>query len=413
MSCSMIKYDQVRQMHIELSSKCNASCPGCPRNVSGGYPLPWLNLKEWKLEQFTKTFDREFTSKLDCVIMCGNFGDPGTCVDLIEIVKYIKECNWDGQVRIHTNGGMRSPKFWAKLASVMNKNKDMVIWSIDGLEDTNHIYRKKVVWSKLMANATAYLEAGGPSTWEYLVFGHNQHQIDEARQLSQDMGFKDFFYKKAFGFTEEKQGYGLDGMLSLDDVGDVEYMIPAPTDDWLNSVTIDVSNNRGTLNTKRHELHKETFIKMFENNTRTLEKDVQNGHMDWLDSARNIDCMSIRNREIFVDAAGGVHPCCFLGHVSQNADGVINMQYYRWLDENVGRDNINIIEHGLREVLDTDYFEKIKATWDIPKHKDGRIAQCTKHCQTENNPVDSLYESVKIQQQLRKEQIAENEYKTD
>ena len=123
--------------------------------------------------------------------------------------------------------------------------------------------------------------------------------------------------------------------------------------------------------------------------------------------------MSIRNREIFVDAAGGVHPCCFLGHVSQNADGVINMQYYRWLDENVGRDNINIIEHGLREVLDTDYFEKIKATWDIPKHKDGRIAQCTKHCQTENNPVDSLYESVKIQQQLRKEQIAENEYKTD
>ena len=413
MSCSMIKYDDVRQMHIELSSKCNASCPGCPRNVSGGYTLPWLDTNEWTLQQFQDTFDQEFLGKLKRVLMCGNFGDPGTCVDLFEIVKYIKESNWNCEVRIHTNGGMRSPKFWGKLAGIMNPHKDMTIWSIDGLEDTNHIYRKKVKWNKLIANVKAYNAAGGPSTWEYLVFGHNQHQVQEAKQLSEKMGFVNFFYKKAFGFTEEKKGMGLDGMNVLDDVGDVEYFIPAPDDNWLNSSTLEQAKVKGSTLTKRHELSKEVFIKHFKYNEDKLEKDIQNGAMDWLDSARNIDCMHMREREIYIDARGGVHPCCFLGHVSQNADGIINMQYYQWLKQNVGFDNINILKHGLRGVLDnTEYFEKIRATWDIPQHKDGRIAQCTKHCQTKNNPIDSLYESLKSQNNLRKKQISDNGYQT-
>jgi MoaA/NifB/PqqE/SkfB family radical SAM enzyme len=392
----MIKYSEIRQMHIELTSKCQAACPGCPRNVSGGYDLPWLDKKEWTFSQFKKSFPAELLERCGFILFCGNYGDPGTCKDLIEIVDYIKKINWNGTLRIHTNGGMRTPTFWANLASVMNPVTDRVIWSIDGLQDTNHIYRKNVEWDKLINNVKSYLSSGGSATWEYLIFGHNQHQIKTAEQLSIDLGFKEFVYKKAFGFTEERYGKGVSGIKVLDKNGDVDYIIPAPDEEWLNSNTLEVIYNNGESELNNDSFSPKSFMHFFNKNSTNLNEDLKNGQLSWLDHVKEIDCMSIRNKEIFVDSLGGVHPCCFLGHVSQNADGVINMQYYDWIKSNIGFENINIHNHSIEHILDnTDYFNKIEETWAIEKHKDGRIAQCTKHCQLINNPIDSLYESVR------------------
>jgi MoaA/NifB/PqqE/SkfB family radical SAM enzyme len=329
-------------------------------------------------------------------LFCGNYGDPGTCKDLVEIVGYIKELNPHGTIRIHTNGGMRTPAFWSKLADVMNNKTDRVIWSIDGLEDTNHMYRRNVQWDKLMANLKAYLDAGGSAVWEFLVFGHNQHQVEEARAISKELGFTDFFYKKAFGFTEEKYGEGVNSILVLDEKGYASYSLPEPDENWMNSLAIDMRKNKGSKDIGTWNLPKEHYPKIFKQNKEKLHQDIHDGQLSWLDDAREISCMSINNKEIFVDSLGGVHPCCFLGHVSQDADGIVNMQYYEWVKTNIGFENINIHNNSIEHILDnTDYFSKIEATWAIEKHKDGRIAQCTKHCQMKNNPVDSLYESAR------------------
>ena len=66
------------------------------------------------------------------------------------------------------------------------------MFSIDGLESTNHVYRKNVNWEKLMSNAEAFIAAGGSAHWDMLVYKHNQHQVDAAEQLARDMGFKWF-----------------------------------------------------------------------------------------------------------------------------------------------------------------------------------------------------------------------------
>ena len=65
-------------------------------------------------------------------------------------------------------------------------------FSIDGLEDTNHVYRKNVNWEKLMANVNAFIAAGGSAHWDMLVYKHNQHQVDACEQLARKMGFKWF-----------------------------------------------------------------------------------------------------------------------------------------------------------------------------------------------------------------------------
>lgn len=403
----MLRYDQIRQMHIELSSRCNAACPGCPRNVMGGYTVPWLDKKEWNITDFKKVFSEELIARCRFILFCGNYGDPGTNKDLLEILKYVKSCNWDGMLRIHTNGGMRTPAFWEKVAGILNPQRDSVIFSIDGLEDTNHVYRRLVDWDKLKANFTAYIAAGGNATWEYLVFGHNQHQIEEAKRLSEEWGFSAFWYKKAFGFTEEQYGTGLANMVVLDKEGNVEYRIPAPSDDYLNSQSLEQIKVSGKVEEQSIEYFKpDVYRKHIDRENANLKDTIVNkGSLAWLDKARHIDCMSIRNQEIYVDSSGGVHPCCFLGHVSQKADGIVNMQYYQWLEENIGFDKINAHEYGIEYIMnETDYFKKIEDTWAIEKHADGRIAQCTKHCQTLNNPIDSLYESVRKQEKIREKQ---------
>ena len=46
-------------------------------------------------------------------------------------------------------------------------------FAIDGLEDTNHIYRRNTDWVKIVQNATAYIAAGGRAEWDFIVFAHN------------------------------------------------------------------------------------------------------------------------------------------------------------------------------------------------------------------------------------------------
>ena len=64
-----------------------------------------------------------------------------------------------------------------------------VIFSIDGLEDTNHIYRRNVIWNKLIDNCTSYINAGGKAHWDMLVYKHNQHQVDDCMELAKTLGF--------------------------------------------------------------------------------------------------------------------------------------------------------------------------------------------------------------------------------
>ena len=72
---------------------------------------------------------------------------------------------------------------------------DYVVFSIDGLEDTNHIYRKNVRWDKLIENAKSYIDSGGSAHWDMLVFDHNKHQVNECQLLANKLGFTWFRVK--------------------------------------------------------------------------------------------------------------------------------------------------------------------------------------------------------------------------
>jgi len=185
----------IRELHIENTSVCNASCAMCARNVCGEGIADTFKPSSMSLE----TFQAQVTSNiryLEKVMFCGNLGDPCADNGLLDKIRWLKSISPDCVVGLNTNGSIQNTKWWIQLAQLLTGLYDYVVFSIDGLEDTNHIYRTGVRWNKVMENASAYINAGGSAHWDMLVFEHNHHQVEQCKQTADDMGFTWFRVKE-------------------------------------------------------------------------------------------------------------------------------------------------------------------------------------------------------------------------
>lgn len=172
----------VTRLHIEASSYCNARCPGCPRNAYG-YPLEGFykqaHLSPEKLSEVLLKFPA-----VKSILYCGNHGDPMMNPDIVALSS-VKQTS----ISIATNGGIGRLETYEGLA----KRGVHITFGIDGLEDTNHLYRQGVKWEHLMDRVKRFIDCGGSASWQFIKFKHNMHQEEQARQLSKHLGFTDFF----------------------------------------------------------------------------------------------------------------------------------------------------------------------------------------------------------------------------
>jgi MoaA/NifB/PqqE/SkfB family radical SAM enzyme len=176
---------------METSTVCNAACPMCPRESDPRFDKK-KDAYSLSLEKVKELFDQDFIKQLDYMFMCGNYGDPAAAPDCLRIFNHFRDTNDSIILGMNSNGSLRNEKWWGELGSILSRETDNCYFGIDGLRDTNHIYRVNTNYDKIMKNATAFIEAGGKAYWKFLVFEHNEHQIEEARELSKKMGFTGF-----------------------------------------------------------------------------------------------------------------------------------------------------------------------------------------------------------------------------
>jgi MoaA/NifB/PqqE/SkfB family radical SAM enzyme len=178
------------QITFELTNRCNARCPLCPRTgkLEGGISLTVANpgFMDISLEMIEKLCQGP-TSDFS---YCGNFGDPIAHPKAMDIFKLV-ESNGIRQ-HINTNGSMQNTAWWTELGAI---KKLKVTFALDGLEDTHSIYRINTDFNKILANAKAYMDNGGKATWMFIVFEHNQHQVEEAKAMATELGFNRFITK--------------------------------------------------------------------------------------------------------------------------------------------------------------------------------------------------------------------------
>lgn len=324
--------DDIRAVHFEPSSLCNARCPVCPRFLLGGMKNEKLTETAVSYEQFKNWFTPEFLTQINRFQMCGNYGDPCTTPELVKICEYISSYNVS--TIIHTNGGMRNTEFWSSLAKVDNVR---VVFAIDGLSDTNHLYRRGVRWESLMENVKAFISSGGFAQWSLLRFKHNQHQIKEAEELSMQMGFKNFFSKKPFGFMNWEDDHGIrsqhPSMLVLDNAGNYEY-----------------------------ELYEESSTN--ENIPRTdikieIKEEKRFGITEWHKQQQHneLSCHAINTKEIFVSSTGQVYPCCFLSGFVDNPTNEYQQEQFRKVIKPY-YELLNLNNNSLSDILETNFYQR-------------------------------------------------------
>lgn len=191
----------IKVLHLEPTDVCQAACALCARETDPAFDKNRQHHLD--IDQVLDVFDAAQIAKLDKMFMCGNYGDPAAGRYTLDLYREFRRINPDIVLGMNTNGAIQSTVWWFELARILNQSRDFVVFSIDGLESTNHVYRKNVNWNKVMQNTLAFIDAGGSAHWDMLVYRHNQDQVEACEQLARDMGFRWFRAKVSKrGFTD-------------------------------------------------------------------------------------------------------------------------------------------------------------------------------------------------------------------
>lgn len=178
---------EIKVLHLEPTDVCQAACPLCARETDVNFDKK--QRYHLTMEKISQHMDDNAIRNLDKMFMCGIYGDPAAGQYTLDIYRHFRAINPEIILGMNTNGAIQNTAWWQTLGEIFHRHEDYVIFSIDGLEDTNHIYRRGVDWHKLMANTQSYIRTGASAHWDMLVYQHNEHQVDACERLARDMGF--------------------------------------------------------------------------------------------------------------------------------------------------------------------------------------------------------------------------------
>jgi MoaA/NifB/PqqE/SkfB family radical SAM enzyme len=332
----MLKLNQIEQLQIELTTRCNARCPMCMRNYhgmeyNGGYPEIELSLANIK-----QILQPKFLQQIKRVLFNGNLGDFGLARESQEIVAYLIDSGVPN-IDISTNGSMRTPAWWARLAHPAVT----VGFALDGLEDTHHLHRQDTDWHRIIANARAFIAAGGRAVWRWIPFDHNRHQEQACRNLAKELGFVKF----------ENIGHGRDRSPAFTRDGKYSHLIGAPykPGDVTNPPKID------QLLT--------THLTWFSPATVRNKNDTPD---------LKITCHHKRVGELYIAADGSVSPCCYLGFYPQTMHHPGNEQL-----KPIARQN-NALDYSLEQCVA--WFDRVEESWQQESIAAGRMYICVNTC---------------------------------
>jgi MoaA/NifB/PqqE/SkfB family radical SAM enzyme len=366
-------------LHIELTNICNAACPICPRYVAGSkLERPDLIHTSIGIDQYKEWFTPEFLqNQVGRIMLCGNQGDPMATKDIVPIIEYtLSNLGKDAAFIIHSNAGLRSEKVWREVGKLIQGNQRWFMYfSIDGLEDTNHIYRRNVEWQRVMRNAKAFLSQGGNAIWDFLVFKHNEHQIDEVKKLSTDMGFMGTRIKLPDGLYENGQ---LVNKGAYDKQGNLEHLIsPSSIPEFQNAPTLTpIAHNRPPQKIRLHGLNHELREKEYAR----YEK-------------YNITCKSLQNAghigaEIFIAQDGLVLPCCFIGELWQSGRTDVAKQQ---LQDIFDLDKMYLQHNSIDDIFKF-FDDNIITSWNKKDYSCGKSKMCSKVCGDDSSITRLIYE---------------------
>lgn len=329
-------------LQFEISSMCNALCLGCIRTDRSTFNNLRSTIPDNKIVTL-QTYKDILTSPSFYTVsnleFCGTIDDPIIHPNFIEMLEFTHKVNPKMSISIHTNGSLRSTEWWKELAKVLKQfpYDHRIFFALDGLSDTHSIYRQRTDFDKIIKNAKTFIEAGGTAVWMYTVFPWNEHQIEDARNMSKQLGFTRFDHRK------DRTGMA--------------------------------------------ELGLETIQKRKAKNKKSLE--TTNMTVDHLINGFNdrftyeISCNNKNKNKYYISWDSRLWPCCFIpnGFLHKNRARTDFLQ--KRIFDVYGEDFNLLTKHSVDEILENDFFmSNLVESWNNPVGLGpcGKITRCAETC---------------------------------
>lgn len=330
----MFSFESLKSVHIEITNRCQAQCPMCSRNHHGGLENPYIKNKDWTFENFKTIFTNEVLEQIDKIIFCGNFGDPLINADFLKMCDYVKSHKI--YIDIHTNASFYNNSWWNELVTHLPV-EHRVVFAIDGLQDTHSKYRVGTDFDRIIRNAQAFIAAGGTAEWSFIKFKHNAHQVDQAKLLANEYGFKFFSVKNSSRFALENKFSVLD-------------------------------------KTGKHLYYLEPAVPLEPFDVSKIQQYVD---------ASEITCFAKHQHEVYIDANLDLFPCCFLASIPYNyhdnndqlynAKNTIKRQYHQLIHD-LG--DTNLRRHSIKQIVNSEPYQSVwNKYWNIEK-----LYTCARTC---------------------------------
>ena len=351
----LFNFNIIDEYQIEITSYCNAACPQCPRNSNGHGINPYMPLAHLDRDIIDRAFDIELCQRLRQIFFCGSYGDPIMHPDFLGILKDFRRKNPKLWLYFHTNGGVHDTDYWEEIAHILN-GYGQIDFGLDGLEDTLHLYRRNVKYKKVIANAQAFINAGGRAQWNFIVFKHNEHQVEQAQALAKDMGFFNILVRKTGRFLNHTT---------------MEEMPSWP-----------VANSDYVLELPVNEEYKNRSMKFL-----PILKQEYTNISDYFKST-SINCDALTGNKVSINSQGVVLPCNFFNHNLYDArfrDGSIpganplsqvngQNQVQHFLSQ-YGLDNLNIHNYSLKNIFDNVMWKDL-----VESFQHNKLFECAMTC---------------------------------
>ena len=356
----MFDYQSIDEYQIEITSYCNAACPQCPRNYNGQGINRYMPLTHLDRGVIDRAFTPELCSRLRQVFFCGSYGDPIMHPNFLDILRDFRRKNPTLWLYVHTNGGVHTPDYWAEVADIMH-GYGQIDFGIDGLEDTLHLYRKNVKYNKVIENAVAFIRAGGRAQWNFIVFQHNEHQVETVKQLGKDLGFFNVLVRKTGRFFNHT---------------DLEELPNWPSDPVLEPPTNVEYRNASML-----------FLPDLKKQYRDMR--------EYFDTTP-IQCDALIGKKVAINAEGLVLPCNFFNHNLYDArfrepghlpganplSTVNGKNQVRTFLESYGLENLNIVNNSLENIFESPMWTDL-----VNSFNHNRLFECAMTCGTKLQKV--------------------------
>lgn len=349
---------------VEVTSHCNAACPGCERNVFGGKVNPSLNVAHMDDDIWDAFLEGTKNKTVRQLEMNGNVGDFTMHPNIIDMLDRFCNMHPYAIVGAQTNGGARNVKFWSELGKVLKGRNSQIGFAIDGIDnDMNHVHRRNVKFDFAMRNAKAFIDAGSNAYWVYTMFDHNLEGMNKARAIADEIGFRRLTFRHSC----------IDQQFMVVKTEKENYMVGTEKI-WDHKEKHVLNDNVGWDTYKESPIEEYTPYESFGNH-----------------------CTAYNARKINIDWRGYVHPCSYLyaHNITLTDDGVIKYRLNhgsKILWETMSADDISLQKKSLDEILNGKFFKSLDK-----KVKNEIYLSCATWCkkykreliQNETSPTDT------------------------